>query len=835
MSEPSTDKKHKNQMLRASLEAPDRQTVRGWAALIGDPAPQKIRIEIDDYTVETTADTYRPDLAKHGINDGKHGFSVRVPVSKMNGKDHLVKLYDATSGAALGERSMSWEPLQITDSLADLDADPVWRGFVEGYNDGTISGWVVSTANPLERTQLEILAFGIPVFKIATSTIRKSVETALGFPAYCGFSVKLSRFPASVSQEIEKRLKEIGDRELSCGEVFDIKIVKSGLSLPQSSDFKTSPFPRDLFQAGVATARNRAVTNNYVALRDQILDPQTFGNETGSDVKILANYLTQFHPFSENNDWWGEGFTEWTNVSTAKPYFENHYQPRIPADLGYYDLRLADVHKNQIDLAKKYGISGFIYYFYWFSGKTVMSMPLDRHLEENYDLDFCLCWANENWSRRWDGSEQEVLLEQSHNLEDDVEFINACLKYFASDRYIKINGAPLLQVYRISLLEDPIATIQRWKEIVKKAGYPDLHVSMCETFDLGDPLVYGCDSSSQFPPHRVEARNITATCKDLAPQFSGTVYDYSDVVANEIARPTAPHIQLRAAMPAWDNTSRKGLAGNVFHGSSPELFQLWLTHLVDQARLNLPETHRFVIVNAWNEWAEGAHLEPDRALGHRNLQAVREAQLPMRRVLSAVRGELHEDTVSANADLQRLLENLLNSNRQLTSLVSDSSRGARQTAGSFVKMPNSMIKLEPVKAQWGGSTIVIDNMHGQNPSATGGIILAESATSLHTSGWVSIKGEKARRELPMFACLRSLASEDDAPQRYIAMILNRVERQDVASAMKVESEPAWFGFDLRASLRNIPAGHYAFEILIANDKDAATAYAFTSDIKLVVG
>lgn len=831
----SAAKTENGPMLRSSLEAPDKQSVRGWVAVVGDSAPRKIRLEIGDFTVETLASTYRPDLVKHGINEGMHGFSVRVPVGKLNDTEYPVKLYDVETGTLVGERMMLWKALQITDSLSDPDADPVWRGLVESYADGTITGWAVTTANPLSRIQLEVLIFGIPVFRISTNAPRKSVAEALGFPVACGFSAKISQIPTELSRVIGEKLRAIDDQDLTCGEVFDIRIVQTGLSLPQSSEFKLSRFPREMLLADMAAARSRAVANDFVALRNKLLEPQVFGGDVASDVKILANYLPQFHPFAENNEWWGEGFTEWSNVSTATAYFDGHYQPRIPADLGYYDLRLSEVQEKQIALAKQYGISGFIYYFYWFSGKTVMSMPLERHFEKNLDLDFCLCWANENWSRRWDGSEKELLLEQRHTLEDDVAFIRGCLKYFASERYIKINGAPLLQVYRISLLEDPASTILRWKEIVREAGYPDLHVSMCETFDLSDPLAHGCDSSSQFPPHRIEARNITATCKNLAPQFSGLVYDYGDVVANEVARPVAPHIQFRAAMPSWDNTSRKGLAGNVFHGSTPELFQLWLTHLVDQARVNLPESHRFVIINAWNEWAEGAHLEPDRALGHRNLQVVREALLPSRRVLSAVSGMLHDDVVVPGEDLKRLLESLLNSNRQLARLLSDHERRSRQPGGSFVRMPRSIVTLEPLVQLWGGSTLVVDNIQGKNPGDGRTIILAEPAAGLQVSGWARIAGAKARRDVPMFASLRSLESDSESSQRFIALVLMRTERVDVSNALRLEGEEVWFGFHLRAELRNVPAGHYAFELIMANDKDASKAYLLTSSVELVVG
>jgi lipopolysaccharide biosynthesis protein len=421
-----------------------------------------------------------------------------------------------------------------------------------------------------------------------------------------------------------------------------------------------------------------------ISLRDRLLAAPLAIPPT--PVRIVAYYLPQFHPFPENDEWWGSGFTEWTNVATAASIFEGHDQPRIPSDLGFYDLRLDEVHEKQIDLAKSYGLSGFCYYYYWFSGTSLMTLPIDRHLNKGYDFDFCLCWANETWSRRWDGSEDDILIKQNHSFDSDSKFIHACLQYFRSDRYIKINGAPLLQVYRISLLERPRETIAHWRDVVRAAGFPDLHVCMVESFGLADPDEFGCDSSCQFPPHGVIAGEMNTVVDGLASGYTGSIYNYSEVVRNEIARPDVSHVRFRTAMPSWDNTARKGLAGNVFAGATCELFETWLCHLVADAGTRLPDGQRFVFVNAWNEWAEGAHLEPDQKKGHGNLRAVRNSLVPEALALAPLLSPI-EKLDEPLAITRRLVESLMTSNRELTRIVSESQFGLRMDESAFVRVP----------------------------------------------------------------------------------------------------------------------------------------------------
>jgi hypothetical protein len=343
------------------------------------------------------------------------------------------------------------------------------------------------------------------------------------------------------------------------------------------------------------------------------------------DVKIFAFYLPQYHPIPENDRWWGKGFTEWSRVTRARPQFDDHYQPHLPERLGFYDLRLPQTRASQAALASSYGIHGFCYYYYSFGAKTLLERPLAEVLASGQpDFPFCLCWANENWTRRWDGDERDLLIEQRYGPELDLALIDELMPFFLDPRYLRVRGAPVLLVYRPGAIPDPHATIARWRHAARKQGLPDLHLVAALTFGLTDPRPIGFDAAVEFPPHGEVLPRDAFAASGLRPEFSGAVIDYDAVVDRQMALAPRPYRVYRTAMAGWDNTARLGQRATVFHGATPQSYEEWLRSLVTAARLGHPD-HRLVFVNAWNEWAEGAHLEPDRRFGTGYLEATQRA------------------------------------------------------------------------------------------------------------------------------------------------------------------------------------------------------------------
>lgn len=379
-------------------------------------------------------------------------------------------------------------------------------------------------------------------------------------------------------------------------------------------------------QSANTQKHDKTILEGYVA-RDNKKIPEHL------PAALYAFYLPQFHPIKENDEWWGEGFTEWTNVRPAKPLYDGHYQPHEPdpnGSLGYYDLReTSDVMGKQIQLAQQYGIEGFCFYFYWFAGERLLEEPLLNLLsDKDLDVPFCLCWANENWSRRWDGRDDDVLMAQNNTPEDDLAFIKYISKYLKDTRYRQINGKPLLIVYRPIELPDPKATAARWRDYCRKSGIGEIYLAYTQSFENNDPRDYGFDGAIEFPPNNSAPPDLTATITPLSEAFSGKVYDW-DIFPTRSHNYTVPDYPLfRSVCPAWDNTARRKQGGTVFEGSTPERYKHWLTNaLIDsEARIENPND-RLIFVNAWNEWAEGAHLEPDARYGHAYLAATRAALL----------------------------------------------------------------------------------------------------------------------------------------------------------------------------------------------------------------
>ena len=344
---------------------------------------------------------------------------------------------------------------------------------------------------------------------------------------------------------------------------------------------------------------------------------ELIGNERLAEqarARMFAFYLPQFHPFPENDQWWGKGFTEWTNVTRALPRFSGHQQPRLPRDLGYYDLRNEETIRAQVEMAKASGVAGFCFYYYWFNRKRLLDRPLDLFLESDIDFPFCLMWANENWTRRWDGLESDVLVSQEYLESDDEALVADFARYFADPRYERVDGRPLLFIYRPGIIPDARQRIAHWRTLFRSKHGVEPIIMMAQCFGDEDPRPFGLDGAIEFPPHKLAADlpPVNSELEVLDPGFKGHYLKYDDLVKR--SREVAPQgfDLIRTLVPSWDNEARKPGRGMGFVAANPDKYEDWLRYLVRWSGEHpVAGGHRYVFVNAWNEWAEGAHLEPD--------------------------------------------------------------------------------------------------------------------------------------------------------------------------------------------------------------------------------
>ena len=356
-------------------------------------------------------------------------------------------------------------------------------------------------------------------------------------------------------------------------------------------------------------------------------------------AKVLAYYLPQFYPFPENDDWWGKGFTEWRNVTRGLPRFLGHYQPHLPSDLGFYDLRVKEVIEQQVAYAKSAGIYGFCYYYYWFNGKRLLDKPLDLLLEsKDIEMPFCLIWANENWTRTWDGFDTDVLIAQDYDNQSDEAFVKELERYIKDDRYIRISGRPLFFIYRPGTIPGFKQKLVSWRKLFNDLLGESPLIYMAQGFDDYDPGDYGLDGAIEFPPHKVavDLENKVSSLPGLAAHFKGHYPSYDDVVERSKEDDDPGYDLIKGVFPMWDNEARLPNRGMGFIGSTPDKYEQWCQQAIEYACHHpIQGSEHFVVVNAWNEWAEGAHLEPDVYHGAAYLNATFRAVFDIKQSQSA--------------------------------------------------------------------------------------------------------------------------------------------------------------------------------------------------------
>ena len=362
------------------------------------------------------------------------------------------------------------------------------------------------------------------------------------------------------------------------------------------------------------------------------------------NVRSIAFYLPQFHPIAENDEWWGKGFTEWTNVAKAKPLFKGHYQPHLPGELGFYDLRLPEVRQAQADLAREYGVEAFCYWHYWFAGERLLERPFSEVLASGQpDFPFCLAWANETWSGIWHGSPDNILKQQTYPGEADYRaHFEYLLTAFSDHRYVLVNGKPLFLIYKPRQIPNLRGLTDLWRELAREAGFPGLHLVGCvesnnpEWSSRADGLdgvtIAGLVEARSTRFHLLRARLVNRLrggkylrkLLDRFWPFPENVYRY-DKAWPKIAvdwKFDVPYYP--SVMPNWDNTPRSSLRGWVLQDSTPDLFQRHVEHALTVLEKQNAEAD-LLFIKSWNEWAEGNHLEPDQRWGRAYLEAFRNA------------------------------------------------------------------------------------------------------------------------------------------------------------------------------------------------------------------
>jgi len=368
--------------------------------------------------------------------------------------------------------------------------------------------------------------------------------------------------------------------------------------------------------------------------------------QTEQRTRLIAFYLPQYYPIPENDQWWGKGFTEWTNVTKAQPQFRGHYQPHLPADLGFYDLRVPEARIAQADLARAHGVFGFCYYLYWFGGRQMLDRPFNEVLKSKEpDFPFCLCWANHDWTRHWwDYNGQDILIKQEYSEDDDRRLFRSLAEAFRDPRYITIEGRPLFLVYRVNDLPAPEASAARWRCEAKSLGLPDPY--LCSVVSLPalhvDPRSFGFDAAVEFQPDWKHLPDVLRPRKPLILRalhrtmpgrlpdpykgfYVHQVRSYDALVARMLQREPPDYKCFPCVTPGWDNSARRRSEANIFIESTPARYRSWLTSTIERTRQTLSGDERIVFINAWNEWAEGCHLEPDQKWGLQYLEATREA------------------------------------------------------------------------------------------------------------------------------------------------------------------------------------------------------------------
>ncbi len=476
-----------------------------------------------------------------------------------------------------------------------------WEGHIDYLNRFEAKGWVWNPYCPEDELRVEAVLNGEVIGSVTANEYREDLfKYGKGTGLY-GFHLKFHDQILGNEVPEFKAIKQEGFK------------LNNEIPLPPSSNIKYAKKRAESFsELYEAHAKFTAPGEFFEEYKDDIISADIISH---AEIKplLIAFYLPQFHPIDENDNFWGKGFTEWRQLFKSVSKFPGHYQPRIPRDLGFYDLNQLSAFRKQVEMALKSGIGGFSYYYYWFNKKRVLEKPIELMLNSDIEMPFMLIWANENWTRTWDGAESQVLLRQDYRQEDDEALVDDWVRHFNDRRYIKLNQRPFFVIYNPKNIPDAKNTIERWRRMISKKIRIEPLIFMAQTFGELDPYKYGLDGALEFPPHKLSQNLQGREMPDsYSPDFKGRVIEYDDFVDVSLnEQHDVGYPLVKTIVPSWDNDCRRPNRGLTLESSTPLKYQKWLEELINRAFQNPIEDTPIVAINAWNEWAEGAYLEPD--------------------------------------------------------------------------------------------------------------------------------------------------------------------------------------------------------------------------------
>ena len=572
------------------------------------------------------ADQMRPDLKERNYGSGLHGFVMSfderltgefIPTLQVTTSEGITDLPGAYELRSPEMPKPFSQELTAPEDRAVTTTAPsasLPEGYVESISRQGARGWVWSPSFPESVAQVEAVLDSRVIGRTSADRLRPDLlERNIGTGRY-GFAMSF-------------------DEPVTGDEIPDFRVfIPSPYFLPGVGTLPALT-PEDhgpQVRGSIATWHQQHAQFTSRGPLYEEFDNSILSNlRTAADVPralLLAFYLPQYHAIPENDQFWGKGFTEWRQIARGASRFPGHYQPRIPRDLGFYDLNSFSTLRAQAALAKGAGIHAFAYYYYWFNGKRVLEKPLNMLLDSDLDMPFMILWANENWTRTWDGSESEVLLRQDYRQEDEDDLLRDLSRHFLDERYVRVGGRPLFCIYNPDNIPEPIATINRWRYILRSRYSIEPLIFMAQTFGARDPREYGCDGALEFPPHKTAEKLVGRLTPDAyTPGYASQIIAYDNFVDASLSEEPPEYPLIKTAVPSWDNESRRPNRSLTLEGLSPAKYQAWLRTLITRAFDHTILGTPIVAINAWNEWAEAAYLEPDVYFGASYLNATARA------------------------------------------------------------------------------------------------------------------------------------------------------------------------------------------------------------------